>query len=141
MTNQQPGISDRINEHLLEERDQAVEELKKLKELLGRPVNVTIKGPEESTLVKIGEYLPQLTYMATNISSVASAIQASNGLTSALIDRLDRIADIWERTQLIDKPLPLPLGNAPGPPACKCDGKKVHAHTKGYCPVGGPVTP
>jgi hypothetical protein len=90
------GVSDRINEHLLEERDQAVEQLKKVERLLERPVNVTIQSSEEATLKKIGEYLPQLTHMATNLAHVASAIQAVNTTLMTATAKLEQLAKIIE---------------------------------------------
>lgn len=70
------------------------------KALLARPVTVEVKMPppaEQKTLEKIGQYLPQLTHIATNLSHVASAVQMSNSKSDDLNKTLKRIADALEK--------------------------------------------
>ena len=67
-----------INEAVAQQLHDAEEEMRKLRALLERPVNVTVQSPEQGTLRKSEDDLPQLTHMSTNRSHVASAVQAVN---------------------------------------------------------------
>lgn len=103
-----------INERLAADLDAAEKERDSLRAMLGRPVNVNIQAPEQGTLKKIEDYLPQLTHISTNLSQVASAIQNSNSnamaISSALYTQnklLERIADTLERLA----PIPADLGD------------------------------
>lgn len=74
--------------------------LESTKQLLARPVNVKVDLPpaaEQATLKKIAEYLPQLTHMSSNLSHVASAVQASNAHAEDISKQLKRIADALEQ--------------------------------------------
>jgi len=77
-----------FNEALAEENERLNKELGDMRALLGRAVNVNVQAPEQATLKKIGDYLPQLTHISTNLSQVASAIQASNNTAVTLATRL-----------------------------------------------------
>lgn len=75
-------------------------ELADTRALLTRPVSVKVNGPDSAALGRVVEYLPQLTYIATNLSMVASALQNGQGSASSLLginNQLMRIADTLER--------------------------------------------
>lgn len=70
------ALSEGINAHLVEQNDRLSRELEELRTLLRQPVNIQVQSPDSATLNRIGQYLPQLTNIATNLSYVASAVQA-----------------------------------------------------------------
>lgn len=97
MTDETQAATDVINEALADENEKLQRQLREMQSLLGRPINVNVQSPDQETLRKIGEYLPQLTFMATNISMVASAIQAVNANAIATTKMLERIAVALEK--------------------------------------------
>lgn len=69
-----------INSQVLEENARLTAELQQARALLERPIEVNVRGDRDvgALLVKIKDYLPQLTILATNVAYVASALQAQN---------------------------------------------------------------
>lgn len=75
-------MSEDLTKEILERDNRDLrEQIESLQAVLNRPVNVRVEqppAPEQATLKKIGEYLPQLTHISTNLSHVASAVQNVN---------------------------------------------------------------
>lgn len=98
MTSEELTTDERLNLHLAEELLRTGEELASLRALL--------QGAQarDEHLRKILEYMPQLTHLSTNVSHVASAVQATNGTLNVIsshginaVDQLTRIANALER--------------------------------------------
>ena len=77
------------------DRNLALEdEVRDLKQLLGRPI--TIQGQDAEAWRKFMDYMPQLTHLATNVSMTASAVQANKASLDSINLTLQRIATALE---------------------------------------------
>lgn len=130
-------MSDDVTRRILEQDNARLQkEMDDLRDLLGRPVAVTVQSPDSEALRTISQYMPQLTHLSTNMSYVASNLMMVN-------TTLQQIAEALKAEQgKVKKPDSLGPGNTG--PGCKCDqptGSMItfHLYTQGYCPVGGPV--
>lgn len=68
------AATDRINEVLAEENERLKQDLLRTRALLERPVTVNIQSSDAATLKKVGEYLPQLTHLASNVATVGGEL-------------------------------------------------------------------
>lgn len=85
---------DLTREILEQDNRQLREALESVQALLNRPVNVTVSAPpvpEQATLKKVADYLPQLSHISTNLSHVASAVQSVNTTLLAIDSTLKEL--------------------------------------------------
>lgn len=99
----------RINEVLAERNEELEKELAEMRALLGRPLNVNVQSANQDVLKKIGDYLPQLTHLSTNVAEVGGKLVQANALTEQtnrslghLVSHLATIAETLDR--LIPEP-------------------------------------
>lgn len=101
---------------LEQENDRLQRELTDARALLSRPVGVTVQSPDAAALQKVVEYLPQLTFIATNLSHVSSAVNNINnaGPLARIATALEDIAASLEGAHAIKMPQDrLPKKNGP----------------------------
>lgn len=134
------------------DRNLALEdEVRDLKQLLGRPI--TIQGQDAEAWRKFMDYMPQLTHLATNVSMTASAVQANKASLDSINLTLQRIATALEGGNVLPNPpafQPIPqavqlvsdaerkrIGQFRGR-SCNCEQNVTHPYQPGWCPPTGP---
>ena len=97
MTDQTQAATDIINEALAEENEKLRRQVNEMQTLLGRPINVNVQGSEDSTLRKIGEYLPQLGLLASNTATIGGQLMQAHETSKGILIALQRQNFLLER--------------------------------------------